>query len=46
MFYLEGGVAFRGEWKRHFLPLMLSVFFFFFFNVDLVVNGMEERKNF
>ena len=43
MFYLEVGVAFRGEWKRHFLPLMLSVFFFY---VDLVVNGMEERKNF
>lgn len=41
MFYLEVSVAFRREWKRHFLPLMLSVLF----DLDLAVNGMEERKN-
>ena len=42
MFYLEMSVAFKGEWKRRFLPLMLSVLF----DLNLAVNGMEKRKNF
>lgn len=42
MFYLEVSVTFRGEWKRRFLPLMLSILF----GLNLAVNGMEERKNF
>ena len=41
MFYLQVKVGFRGEWKRHFLSLMISVAF----DLYIVANGMEERKN-
>lgn len=41
MFYLEVKVGFRGEWKRHFPPFIVSVVF----DLYLAANSMEERRS-